>query len=154
MVKDKTNLIENNYIEKIVVNLTYLLREKYKDLLNNKKIEQVQYEKKLKEFDNKLEDLRKLLIENFAFEILQNGKLYYNSNFEYEEIEKEFGITVERSVIDCFGTNVHQILGQNLSISISANKNLAIVQINQMKDGILNTNKQIIKNDWNLNKTL
>ncbi len=156
MVNYKVNFIESNYIQDMVVELTYRLRERYRDMLidtnkNNLKGEMPTYDKaEFKKFENKLEDFRDYLMDSFADEILKNGYFHYDSDYNYDDNEKEFGMLIERNAIDYLGKDIKQILGKNLSISISANQESAVFNIRQIKDGILRTKKLKIVNEYRI----
>ncbi len=156
MVNYKVNYIELNYIQDIVVELTYRLRERYRDMLidankNNLKGEMPTYDKaEFKEFENNLEDFRDYLMDSFAEAIIKNGYFHYDSNYNYDDNEKEFGMLIERNAIDYLGKDIKQILGKNLSISISANQESAVFNIRQIKDGILKTKKLKIINEYRI----
>ncbi len=158
MVDFKLNTIETNYIQHIVVEFTYRLRERYRDMLidtnkDNVEGEMPTYDKaKFKEFENRLEDFREFLMDTFAYEILTKDYLYYNSDCQYEDDEKDFGMQIEMGAMDTFGKDIKQILGPNLSITISADKKSAVFNIKQLKDGIIKTNKLKIINEYRVKK--
>ena len=112
MVDFKLNTIETNYIQHIVVEFTYRLRERYRDMLIDTNKDNVEgkmptYDKaKFKEFENRLEDFREFLMDTFAYEILTKDYLYYNSDCQYEDDEKDFGMQIEMGAMDAFGKDI------------------------------------------------